>query len=142
MYPLYHSTSIADNTQDFRLAGGLYAKGNLFSETTLYNETSRHQLQKSTLQVYRLAKSSKPTRAHKAIKDLYNAGQLLRCYTQNINILEIKAGLSTDLDKEEGPSCVQLHGLLCLLRYTYCSQTFLMEEHEVDFSEENDLPCP
>lgn len=94
------------------------------------------------MELYRLARSSKPTRAHEAIKGLDTQGQLLRWYTQNIDMLETKTGLSTDLNEEYDLSCIQLHGSLSFLRCTYCSRTFPMEEHEDDFSKVKDLPCP
>jgi NAD-dependent SIR2 family protein deacetylase len=45
----------------------------------------------------------KPSKTHYAIKELENAGRLLRVYTQNIDGLELKAGISQD-------KLVQCHG--------------------------------
>ncbi|KAG8157822.1 hypothetical protein KVR01_012484 [Diaporthe batatas] len=133
--------STAAGIPDYRSPEGLYARGELFSETAMHDEASRYQLQKSALSFYQLARSSEPTRLHELIKELANRGKLLRCYTQNIDMLEAKAGLSTDLNRPE-VECVQLHGSFRLLRCSFCSETFPLEAHEVEFSTEADLPCP
>jgi NAD-dependent histone deacetylase SIR2 len=66
---------------------------------------------------------------------------LLRCYTQNIDMLEAKAGLTIDLNRPE-VECVQLHGSLHLLRCSNCSEIFPFEAHVLEFAAEADLPCP
>ncbi|KAH8783264.1 DHS-like NAD/FAD-binding domain-containing protein, partial [Diaporthe sp. PMI_573] len=80
--------------------------------------------------------SSKPTRLHEFIKQLSDSGKLLRCYNQNIDMLEAKAGLSTDLDR------LELHGSLHLLRCSHCSETFPLEGYKLEFSAEANLRCP
>lgn len=51
------------------------------------------------------SKQYRPTRAHYFIKQLEDAGMLTRCYTQNIDGLELVAGVSED-------KLVQAHGSL------------------------------
>lgn len=85
-------------------------------------------------------KDSTPT--HKFIRTLADSGKLLRCYTQNIDGLETRDGLVTDLacgkgkrkrpapvmledtrtSEEKGCQVVQLHGELQHLRCTQCQQ--------------------
>ncbi|KAH9905200.1 hypothetical protein F4778DRAFT_729052 [Xylariomycetidae sp. FL2044] len=55
------------------------------------------------------------------LRELCDRRQLLRNYTQNIDDLERKAGLCTDLERGVGVECVQLHGTLGCLRCAYCS---------------------
>jgi NAD-dependent histone deacetylase SIR2 len=75
------------------------------------------------------------------VKWLALGGKLVRNYTQNIDMLENKAGLSTDLSTP-GVQCVQLHGSLRLLRCSYCSSTFPTEAYKFELLAEDDLPCP
>ncbi|KAF6810550.1 hypothetical protein CPLU01_15280 [Colletotrichum plurivorum] len=49
----------------------------------------------------RIASRASPTRTHRFIRNLRDAGRLVRHYTQNIDCLEEKVGMSTDL--REGP---------------------------------------
>ncbi|KAH8768389.1 DHS-like NAD/FAD-binding domain-containing protein [Diaporthe sp. PMI_573] len=130
--------STAAGIPDFLSRAGLYA--DLFSENALRDGASRRQLQKSALELYQVARSKKPTRLHGLIKELSNRGKLLRCYTQNIDMLEAKAGLSTDLNRP-GVECVLLHGSLRLLRCSHCSLTFPLGAYEAELSAEDDLPC-
>jgi Sir2 family len=62
------------------------------------------------LQMARLAEAAaqaKPTAFHELLGALHSIGVLGRVYTQNIDDLKIKAGLTTDGNH---PNCVQLHG--------------------------------
>ena len=93
----------------------------------------------------------KATSAHRFIKTLRDTRKLVRCYTQNIDGLEAREGLNTDLahgqgnrarftkksmegqrlpartqagaDLDGGCEIVQLHGDLKVLRCTLCQQT-------------------
>ncbi|KAI7783501.1 NAD-dependent histone deacetylase HST3 [Diaporthe eres] len=127
--------------QDYRSPGGLYAKGGIFTEAAFRDERSRLEVQKQALALRQLAKSSQPTKTHDAITELRNSGKLLRCYTQNIDMLENKAGLETDLDAAI-VDCVQLHGSLELLRCSICSSTAPTENYVARISAGEDLHCP
>ncbi|KAI0129923.1 DHS-like NAD/FAD-binding domain-containing protein, partial [Xylariales sp. AK1849] len=80
-----------------------------------------------------------PIKTHRLINDLSKSGQLFRNYTQNIDDLERKTGLSTDLNRgpgirrynpsakltyaaimDQGVECVQLYGTLRKLRCLRC----------------------
>lgn len=58
---------------------------------------------------------------HRFLRSLKQSTKLQRCYTQNFDGLEARAGLNIDLQKSDCEA-VQLHGNLDFLRCTYCSQ--------------------
>ena len=83
------------------------------------------------------ALNATPTSFHKWLGELQKQNKLLRVYTQNIDGLEMKAGLTTYPTLESGsalppnPSvrCVSLHGSLQRLRCRLCSATFFTETY-------------
>ena len=106
---------------------------------------------------------------HKFIKVLRDGGRLMRCYTQNIDGLEAREGLVTDLkrgkgnkrrfmkkhfeaprpaqtagsDFDGGCEVVQLHGDLDKLRCTMCSTQYEWRDEETDIYLEGAAPhCP
>jgi NAD-dependent histone deacetylase SIR2 len=80
-----------------------------------------------------LVVKANPTVTHKFIQLLENKGQLLRCYTQNIDFLE------DDLDIPY----IQLHGTMKQVRCTLCSATFnFTDDHEKAFREGEAPTCP
>jgi NAD-dependent SIR2 family protein deacetylase len=74
-----------------------------------------------------------PTKFHQWLGKLQTEGKLLRVYTQNIDGLEMKAGLTaypnlqSDLAPNPSVHCVSLHGSLLHLRCQSCNSTFLTE---------------
>ncbi len=69
------------------------------------------------------------SKTHRFLRRLHSRGQLIRCYTQNIDGLEAREGLSTELTEEtvtavEGSDercmVVQLHGDVGSVRCTIC----------------------
>ena len=100
-------------------------------------------------------KKSTPT--HRFIRSLRDKRKLVRCYTQNIDGLEAREGLCTDMERGKGNRArftkqamkrprtpegqlpqgdldggcevVQLHGDLDMLRCTLCQQTCRWDEH-------------
>lgn len=75
------------------------------------------------------AKKCEPTKTHEFLGNLRNINKLARIYTQNIDRLEEKVGLSTDINKGLGTKkmrkqdqveCVALHGTLDKLRCSLC----------------------
>ena len=91
--------------------------------------------------------NSAPTNFHKWLGELQNQGKLLRVYTQNIDGLEMKAGLATYPSLQGGSSsmktasecCISLHGSLQRLRCMSCSTTFLAETY-IDLIRQGVLP--
>lgn len=80
-----------------------------------------------------LIAKANPTITHQFIQSLTNKGQLLRCYTQNIDFLE---------DNLDIPY-VQLHGTMKQVRCTLCSATFdFSDEHESSFRKGVAPTCP
>ena len=88
-----------------------------------------------------------PTNFHRWLGELKNQGKLLRVYTQNIDGLEMKAGLATYPSLLGGSSsmqtaskcCISLHGSLQRLRCMSCSTTFLAETY-IDLIRQGVLP--
>ncbi|KAK4096878.1 DHS-like NAD/FAD-binding domain-containing protein [Parathielavia hyrcaniae] len=115
----------------------------------------------------RAAENANPTRTHHFICGLRDSGRLVRDYTQNIDCLEAKVGLSTDMrkgpggryrfrrmsrskriyrtgherqgqDDSLGVECVLLHGSLHRLRCSNCPGNFAWHEADRDPGP----PCP
>jgi len=72
------------------------------------------------------AAQAQPTLFHKLLRALLCSGILGRVYTQNIDDLELKAGLTT-MGAE--PSCVQLHGSVMKVQCMMCSFTEHVYHH-------------
>ncbi|KAB5513544.1 hypothetical protein GE09DRAFT_980714 [Coniochaeta sp. 2T2.1] len=70
-----------------------------------------------------LAAKSKPTLTHRWFASL--GDKLLRLYTQNIDMLEDKAGLKTGLGRQF--NCVQLHGTIANLQCYLCKEVYPWE---------------
>ncbi|KAG0635350.1 DHS-like NAD/FAD-binding domain-containing protein, partial [Tuber brumale] len=103
------------------------------------------QLRDSILAV----KETSPT--HKFIRALCENGRLLRCYTQNIDGLEAREGMTTNLalgkGKRKRPSkgcqVVQLHGDLNLLRCMQCQALCKYDQVKVETLRDGEAPdCP
>jgi NAD-dependent SIR2 family protein deacetylase len=75
---------------------------------------------------------AEPTTFHHFLRALDTRGVLLRVYTQNIDGLELKAGLhtSSEIHPEDGPArCIPLHGSLAELRCPGCASIFILEPY-------------
>ena len=82
---------------------------------------------------------AQPTAFHKLLGALQSIGILGRVYTQNIDDLEIKTGLTVD---GNNPSCVQLHGSALEVICTQCSFTEHLYHHFLTLKR-GELPnCP
>ena len=103
---------------------------------------------------------------HKFIRTLRDGGRLMRCYTQNIDSLEAREGLCTDLksgkgnkrrfmkkhyevprptvtrgtDFDAGCEVVQLHGDLESLRCTVCATQFTWTDNETEIFDDGFAP--
>jgi NAD-dependent SIR2 family protein deacetylase len=85
------------------------------------------------------AAGAQPTAFHKLLKELSCRGILGRTYTQNIDNLELKAGLEA---VGEEPNCVQLHGSLMKVQCTKCAFTEHTHHHFSVLSLGHLPPCP
>lgn len=74
----------------------------------------------------KVAAEAQPTPFHQLLRTLEISGILGRVYTQNIDDLELKAGLTILGDE---PSCVQLHGSAMKVQCTQCSFTEHVYHH-------------
>jgi len=82
---------------------------------------------------------AQPTSFHKLLRALLCSGILGRVYTQNIDNLELKAGLTT---MGEEPNCVQLHGSVMKVHCTHCSFNEHTCHHFSALSEGRLPTCP
>ena len=82
------------------------------------------------------------TDTHRFLQVLQISGKLQRCYTQNLDGLEVRAGLNADMDSKDCEA-VQLHGDLESFRCTYCSHlTRWNRVDETTLSSGEDVSCP
>ena len=82
------------------------------------------------------------THMYRFLKGLQDSGKLLRCYTQNLDGLEARAKLNTDI-KSPGYAVVQLHGDLESLRCTYCGHlTDWDDARESTLISGEEMSCP
>lgn len=80
-----------------------------------------------------LISKANPTITHEFIQSLTNKGQLLRCYTQNIDFLEEDLDIPT----------IQLHGTMKEVTCTLCSTNYdFTDEYEKMFREGEAPICP
>ncbi|KIM33175.1 hypothetical protein M408DRAFT_325981 [Serendipita vermifera MAFF 305830] len=73
---------------------GLSSGKELFDASVFHSESTASIFYKMIARLARLVEHAEPTPFHSMLKGLDDRGQLLRCYTQNIDGIEEKAGLS------------------------------------------------
>lgn len=113
--------------KDFRSKNGLHTLGIRFDIQNLRpDKRGAFLIQLAGLRRY--ASTRRPTTSHDFLLALRRNGQLLRCYTQNIDMLEEKAGLSTGIS--DANVCITLHGDLRMLRCSLCQRTVNWRPHE------------
>ncbi|KAK0726753.1 hypothetical protein B0T26DRAFT_102167 [Lasiosphaeria miniovina] len=140
------------STKDFRSKNGFYSLGycRLFYSTVLSDPERKPLFYNSITKIRQVVKRASLTRTHRFIFSLRNTRKLVQDYAQNIECLEEKVGLSTDLRKgpgsrprfcrkyrpthvrghhrvdheprlqERGVECILLYGSLCRLRCSNC----------------------
>ena len=98
------------------------------------------------LRIRDLAANCRPTKTHRWLASLQH--QLLRCYTQNVDMLETKAGLATGIGRRF--KCIPLHGSLAHLKCHLCHEAYQWDDYRLDIQDhkiedgDNDrlsLPC-
>lgn len=133
--------SVAAGIPDFRSAGtGLYARvadwGLSKPEDVFHIEVFKED----PTHFYHVAKmffndfSVEPVKAHKFIKTLNDRGQLMMNYTQNIDGLELKAGLPLD-------KLVQAHGHMRNARCYQCKKEYEIEMFRKYVEDDKILYC-
>jgi NAD-dependent SIR2 family protein deacetylase len=101
----------------------MYAKGDIFCATALRDSQRRVETLRYAMSFYETVLQCQPTETHEFIKTLHDQRKLLRCYTQNVDLLDSRVGLSTDL-RESTVQCIPLHGTVHSLRCPACCQTY------------------
>ncbi|KAG2125007.1 DHS-like NAD/FAD-binding domain-containing protein [Suillus cothurnatus] len=120
--------SVSAGIPDFRSSQGLFTTGALSKDLLDANvwktTTKASSLCKTLAQMHQKCSQASPTPFHLALKMLDEEGGLLRVYTQNIDLLESKAGLSFGIPQmhslQEMPRCIPLHGTLETLACIKC----------------------
>jgi NAD-dependent SIR2 family protein deacetylase len=96
-----------------------------------------------------MSNSAEPSAFHNFLADLDGQGRLLRCYTQNIDGLESRAGLELGLSTKptsprkvvsHTPRCIPLHGQLSTLHCPLCLTSVPLTDHLP--LPPHLLPCP
>ncbi|KAI8968493.1 DHS-like NAD/FAD-binding domain-containing protein [Mycotypha africana] len=118
--------SCSSGIPDFRSSDGLYnlvkqrhpdtvLRGKeLFDATLFRNEKTIKCFYTFMAELRALISNANPTLTHQFIQSLTHKGQLLRCYTQNIDFLEENLNIPA----------IQLHGTMKEVRCTLCSATY------------------
>lgn len=105
-----------------------------------------------------LSHAAEPTKFHHLLRMLDEHNQLLRVYTQNIDALEEKAGLSFGLSPMKAevsttstsapssqsptPRCIPLHGTLQQMRCELCGYLSPLRDHIQSLAGGSRPPCP
>ncbi|KAI7894557.1 DHS-like NAD/FAD-binding domain-containing protein [Mucor mucedo] len=137
--------SCSSGIPDFRSADGLYnlvkkkhpdivLRGQeLFDATLFRNEKTIQCFYTFMAELRSLISKANPTITHEFIQTLTNKGQLLRCYTQNIDFLEEDLDIPT----------IQLHGTMKEVKCTLCSSNYeFTDAYEKMFRAGEAPPCP
>lgn len=144
---------------DFRSENGLYnlvksrfpdavMKGKDLFDTVLFsNEKSVKVFMSFMAELRKCILSAKSTKTHGFIKKLQEKKKLLRCYTQNIDGLEVQQGLTIGVPKEaralKATSVIQLHGDIHNLRCMLCASGHSWTEELQEQFELGEAPaCP
>lgn len=108
----------------------------------------RAKLLKSALCLRDRAVQCEPTETHRWLASLRS--KLLRCYTQNVDMVERKADLTTGVSRRF--KCVPLHGSLANLECHICHEAYEWDDYRSDIEDyilkdDKDeltlpLPCP
>ncbi|ORY30503.1 DHS-like NAD/FAD-binding domain-containing protein [Rhizoclosmatium globosum] len=149
--------SVSAGIPDFRSADGLYnlvknkypqsvVKGKDMFDASLFRDPTSTQIFYSFIAELKvLSDAASLTKTHYFLKTLNDRGQLLRCYTQNIDCLESRLDLSPRATSTPSssstpstpvkrappkplPTLVHLHGALDTLICTLCKQTVPFSE--------------
>ncbi|KAN0101317.1 DHS-like NAD/FAD-binding domain containing protein, partial [Tylopilus felleus] len=106
--------------------------------SSCYDNNLKPLFARFTARLAQMSMHSEPTLFHKLLKNLNDRGTLVRIYTQNIDGLELKAGVSAyhrSCGHLQPPRCIPLHGSL---QYVYCQSCNAVEEmrdHEYELME-------
>ncbi|KAG0165132.1 hypothetical protein DFQ28_009220 [Apophysomyces sp. BC1034] len=130
---------------DFRSADGLYnlvkkkhpkvvLRGAELFDAMLFRDEKRIRCFYTFMaELKKMIDTATPTPTHTFIRSLNDKGQLMRCYTQNIDCLEEALDLPV----------VQLHGTMNKVKCTLCSASYsFTADYENQFREGDPPACP
>lgn len=118
--------SVSAGIPDFRSAGGLYDQMKKRGFKAPESVFTTDFMEESPDHFYEIMRSLMvpdvvPTTTHNLLKLLHNKGMLLRCYTQNIDGLELKVGIPED-------QLVEAHGTMRRVKCSKCQVTYGAEQ--------------
>ena len=125
--------SVNSGIPDFRSSNGLYKlKGkDMFDFSVLKNIDSASCFYSFMADLKSNILQATPSKTHLFIKFLLDSDKLLRCYTQNIDSLEVLLGLDCDLNNVDA-DVIQLHGDMDKVVCNICKSVFeFSEEYRV-----------
>ncbi|KIM40471.1 hypothetical protein M413DRAFT_162127 [Hebeloma cylindrosporum] len=174
--------SVQAGIPDFRSSEGLFQsikrdnpKEAMSSGKELFDVSVFNSEQKTSLfcqmiaQLSELSQAAQPTAFHHLLRALDDRGKLLRVYTQNIDAIEQKSGLSFGVPAFEGtkrvksktikeqpiastsrlptpppetPRCIPLHGTLQSMHCQTCNHSFPLLPHHSALRSGQPPPCP
>jgi NAD-dependent SIR2 family protein deacetylase len=146
---------------DFRSTGGLFNTikqqfpgvvlngKDLFNVSALRSATARVPFSKMVGELAHRSQSALPTPFHRLLQLLDSTGQLRRVYTQNVDCLESKSGVSFGMPdhvtaaRTRGgndivhniPRCIPLHGRIDMCHCTLCHQSYPIAGYISAFAE-------
>lgn len=131
--------------QDFRSSNGLYdlvkkkhpnivLKGQDLFDASLFRDKRQTECFYTFMaELKSMISTAMPTATHSFIQNLQKKGQLMRCYTQNIDCLEDFLDLSV----------VRLHGAMDRVKCTLCAASYdFSVDYENQFRNGNPPTCP
>ncbi|EPR80105.1 SIR2-like protein [Spraguea lophii 42_110] len=141
--------STASGIPDFRSSSGIFShiqtrykvKGErLFDYRFSLNPETRNIYLDFITQLKDLVDKSEPSLTHKFLNEYTNKCRKFRIYTQNVDLLEEKAGIKHSTDNKT--DLVYLHGDLNTLKCLYCGykMAFTQKENEI-LKQEQEIEC-
>jgi NAD-dependent SIR2 family protein deacetylase len=139
--------SVGAGIPDFRSHNGLYdiklgkIKGKEMFDAALFrNESTTKLFYTFMTEMKMLVEKAQVTTSHKFLNHLKDKGKLLRVYTQNIDDLDARAGLSVGFEKHH--NVVQLHGDIGTVKCTNCRFTSIFDADVQKRFKSFDISCP
>ncbi|KAI8593362.1 DHS-like NAD/FAD-binding domain-containing protein [Geranomyces variabilis] len=147
--------SVSGGIPDFRSADGLYnlvkarypaavVKGkDLFDAALFRDPTSTALFYTFMAELKTVVSKAEITPTHRFLKQLDVDHKLLRCYTQNIDGLELRLEMSANLNDKQSARIVQLHGDLDNVVCTMCNSQYPFDATKSEvFRAGSPPPCP
>lgn len=143
----WHLSSPPNNrvAQNFQSETGLHKTNRgLFDKAVLEDEERWKELYKCLVDIRNMFKSEDliQTDTHQFLQVLQRSEKLQRCYTQNLDGLEVRAELDADMESEDC-EVVQLHDNLEFFQCSYCRHLTSWDSiYEMALISGEVIPCP